>query len=327
MVGDRQIGGKYRAISAKQRGGYGAPADFINEFKGEGYKTLYIDSLKGKKLQSGEEEYLYLTFKVNGQGSGLSIEGGDTEPGKQNIVEINGYSTFYKDGTELPNGITISGDDTTCGKIDQDSDPGNFRAKNLSPENNRYEQNFEDDTDRARGLRVFVKEPENNEEMVRIVSGNAWEDNRNVQIGDAIVGNGIREKGELPIEGIQVQLLEVLVDDNSTPSFDQNGDAISTKPTKIYNGSTFVDAVTTTDKNGQYRFEGIVPGDYIVRFTYGGEFNAFYNGQDYKTTSYQVGIDQNGRTDVSKPEDGGYVETTTRKLLVEHMDTTFKKQT
>ena len=307
MVGDRQIGGKYRAISAKQRGGYGAPADFINEFKGEGYKTLYIDSLKGKKLQSGEEEYLYLTFKVNGQGSGLSIEGGDTEPGKQNIVEINGYSTFYKDGTELPNGITISGDDTTCGKIDQDSDPGNFRAKNLSPENNRYEQNFEDDTDRARGLRVFVKEPENNEEMVRIVSGNAWEDNRNVQIGDAIVGNGIREKGELPIEGIQVQLLEVLVDDNSTPSFDQNGDAISTKPTKIYNGSTFVDAVTTTDKNGQYRFEGIVPGDYIVRFTYGGEFNAFYNGQDYKTTSYQVGIDQNGRTDVSKPEDGGYV--------------------
>lgn len=311
---------KYREISYTQNknGATRSNADFDEEFAQEGYETIYINSLNKTKMQSGEEVYLYLTFKVEGKGgenADLKIEGGPTEEGKQNIVEINGYSTYYKDGTQLPNGITIKGENTTAGKIDTDSDPGNFRAENLKADDkNRYEQNFEDDTDRARGIRVFIagpedkpNDPDNPEEyMIRKVSGTAWEDKRDTEVADAVIGNGIREKGELTIENIRVQLLEVILDEEGRPSVDNNGDLV-TRIAQIYAGDgNFREANTITDANGKYQFEGIVPGDYIVRFTYGGEYNAYYNGQDYKTTSYQVGINQSGRTDVTKEEKPGY---------------------
>lgn len=307
MTGDLAVGtGKYRRLTSyTPKNEQIAPrtvADFSEEFAEKNYKTVYIRDLK-EKLQSGEEEYVYLTFKVNGEGSGLSIEGGKTEEGKQNIVEINEYTTYYKDGTKLPNGIT-KGSNDVAGKIDVDSNPGNFRAVDISPDGSRYEHHFEDDTDRARGIRVYI-----DEEMIRKISGTAWEDKREIEVEEAIVGNGIKDDKELRIKDIQVQLLEIILDDKGNPKFDNNGDIITQVADINSGGESFKEARVTTNENGEYIFEGIVPGDYIVRFTYGGEFNPYYNGQDYKTTSYQVGItqDNNTRTDVAKTDEYGYV--------------------
>lgn len=295
---------KYRPITTRARN-ENSQADFDGEFNDKGYNTLYINSLAGKKLQSGEEAYLYLTFKVNGSGKDLKVEN-STDPDKKNIAEINGYSTFYKEGTKLPNGKSIDNNNTPAGIIDQDSNPGNFRAEYI-PDNNEeiYEHYFEDDTDRARGIRIpppDISLPDEEGEYSRKISGNVWEDYRTEPVGGAYIGNGIRENGEPLINGVKVELLEVIFNDKGEFETDKNGDA----KTKLV-ATTTTARNNATGKDGYYEFSNIYPGDYIVRFTYGGEYNAKYNGQDYKSTSYQVGLNtKSERTDVAKEGTNGY---------------------
>lgn len=311
--------GKYRDVTIGNRyntttGMYAENTQFS---LGSEYKTLYVNGLSDHKLETGETAYLYLTFKINGVGSNLVIENGNTRPGKQNIAEINGYMTYYADGTELPNGIRKNSNDV-AGLIDQDSNPGNFDrdALNNTAGTTRYEQNFEDDADRARGINVYV-----DASLVRKLDGTVWEDKRNYQATtmngnsttDALVGNGIREDNEVTISGVRVELHEVI--DGKTQ---ENIAKVWNKDT-----NTWIDAATVTNEKGYYYFEGYIPGDYVVRFIYGGDeshtyneqtydCNAYYNGQDYKSTSYQYDhiedkqIDQNGRTDVSGKDHFGY---------------------
>lgn len=305
MTGDKEVkeGTNYKPIKIRKT--TNSTADFDGEFNDKGYNTLYINSLAGKKLQSGEELYLYLTFKVNGSGKDLKVEN-STDPDKKNIAEINGYSTFYKEGTKLPNNITISGDNIPAGIIDQRSNSGNFRAEYLPDnDNQRYEHYFENDTDRGRGLRVFIgtEDPEKPEtKITRKISGNVWEDYRTEPVGGAYIGNGIRENREPHINGVKVELLEVIFNDKGEFETDKNGDA----KTKLV-ATTTTARNNATGKDGYYEFSNIYPGDYIVRFTYGGEYNAKYNGQDYKSTSYQIGLNtEPERTDVAKEDENGY---------------------
>ena len=301
---------KYLDVRAST-GIYENNTKFNGEFGNEHYDTVYINGLDNHKIVAGETAYIYLTFKIRGEGSGLILgtQASSTSPGKQNIAEINGYSTFYADGTTLPNGITKDSNDV-AGLVDKDSNPGNFTVEDLNNrDNSRYEQNFEDDADRARGITVTVEQ-----DLIREISGTVWEDKRDYQPTDtdAFVGNGIREDDEVTISGIRVELHEVI--DGVTQS----------DITRVWDGATWIDAATVTDENGYYYFSGYIPGDYIVRFIYGGddsytyngqtyECNTFYNGQDYKSTSYQQdhvndnAIDQNGRTDVSGDDYAGYV--------------------
>ncbi len=309
--------GKYRDVTIGNRyntttGMYAENTQFS---LGSEYRTLYVNGLSDHKLETGETAYLYLTFRINGTGSNLVIENDNTGPGKQNIAEINGYMTYYADGTELPNGIRKDSNDV-AGLIDQDSNPGNFDrdALNNTAGTTRYEQNFEDDADRARGINVYV-----DDSLVRQISGTVWEDKRNYQATntdgslttDALVGNGVREEDEVTISGVRVELHEVV-----------NG-VTQENIAKVWDGTNWIDAATVTGENGYYHFQGYIPGDYVVRFIYGGdetytyngqtyECNAYYNGQDYKSTSYQYDhinnnqIDQNGRTDVSGVDHFGY---------------------
>ncbi len=300
---------------------------------GQQYSTLYVDGLKDKKLESGESAYVYLTFQVKGRGSNLMIDSPDpievtslTDPGKQNIAEINGYSTYYASGIKFPNGVEArdDGNDTTndipvmyitsdngqeevyrdysyAGLIDVDSNPGNFTSDELNNTKGttRYEQNFEDDTDRSKGIRIFIEKGP----LERIVSGVVWEDKRDVKVNDALVADGIRDEQEARVKDIRVDLLEVALDENGKPLKQENGDVQTKGIAKIYNGSNFSNATTYTNENGEYTFKGFIPGDYIVRFTYSGDAsrnNPEYNGQDYKSTTYQFGIDQNGQTDITK---------------------------
>ncbi|MCI9177822.1 MAG: hypothetical protein HFJ28_04545 [Clostridia bacterium] len=278
--------GKFRDVNASATGNYSANTRFS---LGSNYNSVYVNGLAGHKFITGENGYVYLTFKVNGEGNSLSIENSNTEAGKQNISEINGYTTYYADGTTLPNGIT-KGSGDYAGIIDRDSNPGNFTKEKLEDKaQGRYEHHFEDDTDRARGITVYV-----DDNLIRKVSGVVWEDKRTHQPDgtDALVGNGVRETGEVTVGDIKVELHEVV-----------NGKT-NEEIAKIWNGSSWVDAVATTGADGKYQFEGYAPGDYIVRFLYGG---THYNGQDFKSTSYQTNhtnntkIDQNGQTDVSGP--------------------------
>lgn len=235
------------------------------------YSKIYITGLDGYKLSSGETAYIYLTFQVNKDDSGRVILDDDDMVGKINLAEINGYSTYYRNNTELPNNVTKSSSNI-AGLLDVDSKPGNLEASDLEGDN--YEYNFEDDTDRAPGLRVII-----DEDAIREANGVVWEDERNQVSGNAAVGDGIRQDSEITIAGVNVYLIEILSD-----------------------GTEYTWQTTQTDSNGLYIFENYIPGDYIIRFSYGdteatalttdnGGLNVVsYNGQDFKSTTYQAGI-------------------------------------
>lgn len=243
----------------------------------EKYNALYVNGLEEKKLATGESAYIYLTFEVNKDSSGRVILDDDSSP-KDNISEINGYKTYYKDETKLPNKVEKDSDDI-AGLIDRDSNPGNLNKKDIK-DNDRYEKNFEDDTDRAPSLRVLI-----DEDAVRKANGTVWEDERTKTVDDSIIGDGIRQDDEIGVRGATVQLVEKCVD-----------------------GSEYIWQETITNENGKYNFEQYIPGDYVIRFYYGDkegtaltskEQPVSYNGQDFKSTIYQEGIEQSGKTDIS----------------------------
>lgn len=246
------------------------------------YHAVYVRGLEDKKLATGESAYIYLTFQV-GKKDGKVILDDENSP-KMNYAETNGYVTYYKYGTVLPNNIKKNSEDI-AGLLDMDSNPGNLVQSDIS-DKDRYERNFEDDTDRAKGLRVFI-----DEKAVRKADGTVWEDERTVKSGDAIVGDGVRQKDEKTIAGVTVQLVE-----------------------KTADGKEYIWQETKTDANGKYSFENYIPGDYIIRFYYGnnvgtvkvkdnkdyttgGQNSVSYNGQDFKSTTYQQGVVQNNYTD------------------------------
>ena len=294
---------KYKPVQSSEIGMYSENTRYNDELRNYGYKTIYINGLKDNKLATGTE-YIYLTFKVGRDQNGRLLLD-DVNSSKKNIAEINGYSTWYKDGTTLPNDIQKSSNDH-AGILDMDSNPGNFsdatlRAIQTNPNGKQiYEHNFEDDTDRAKGIRIYA-----DNSLTRKINGTVWEDKRTYSPNgtNALIGNGLKEDGEVSVAGVQVTLHEVTKAPDGTVTVNPN-------VAKIFKAGSFVDAITTTASDGTYNFEGYIPGDYIVRFTYNGKT---YNAQDYKSTSYQMNlstgtkIDQNGRTDISGNDVQGYV--------------------
>lgn len=188
-----------------------------------------------------------------------------------NLVEINGYKTY--------NSKT---DSTTPGLIDKDSNPGNLNISNidaLTQDNIIKYPNiramYEDDTNRAP---VLIYKTTNS----KTIEGTVFEDSTgktNVVTGAERSGNGKLDSGETGIRGVIVELIE------------------------IKNNEMIVRATTKTNQNGWYGFTGFIPGDYVIRYTYGADNDTAlsnssvfekglndksYNGQDYQATTYTV---------------------------------------
>lgn len=265
----------------------------------KGLQAIYINGLDGKQLASGEEAYIYLTFQVDSDSRGPVIVDDDSSL-KENYAEINGYRTYYKDGTSLPNGVT-KGSGDVAGLIDFNSTPGNLCREDLR--GNRYEKNFENDTDRAKSVKVTVEE-----NFIRSINGTVWEDERNQDVSNSMIGDGIRQNGEIGVNGVTVELVEKL----------ENGGEFLWQTTQSGTGVGRRINLTTgqpedydydVKNRGYYEFSESITGNYIIRFHYGdktltlqtdsnGGSNATsYNGQDFKSTVYQTGISQNGYTD------------------------------
>ncbi|MCI9246150.1 MAG: hypothetical protein HFJ30_03325 [Clostridia bacterium] len=263
------------------------------------YDAIYIKGLENKKLASGEEAYIYLTFQVKSDDKGPVIVDDDKSL-KENYVEINGYKTYYKDGTSLPNGVT-KGSGDVAGLIDINSTPGNLCKKDL--EGDKYEKNFENDTDRAKSVKVIVEE-----DFIRSINGTVWEDERTENVSNSMIGDGIRKDGELGVNGVTVELVEKL--ENGKEFLWQTTQSGSGKGRRVNLKTGQPEDYTYKVKNrGYYEFSESITGNYIIRFHYGdktltvqtdsnGGSNATsYNGQDFKSTLYQTDIKQDGKTD------------------------------
>ena len=297
-----------------------------------GYDALYVRGLQDFKLTSGQTAYVYLTFKIkkdniNGEDwirLDETVESAQAiGVGKENIAEINGFKTFYASGTFIPNVGTTQDDNKVAGLFDRDSTPGNLSQIDVPKDGDINYNNFEDDTDKAPNIRLILYR-ENGQFLVRSIDGVVWEDERTEDNKDQItsVGDGIRQDNEQAINGVTVQLVELM--DNGTEyvwkefSSGQNYINENDVYTPVINligesGNNLI----PSDKDqtpGKYIFKSYMPGNYVVRFIYGDTIktvlpntstdvtNAFgtmgqnaksYNGQDYKSTTYQEGITQN----------------------------------
>ena len=299
----------------------------------DGYDNLYITGLDDKYLTAGQTAYVYLTFKVKKD----TIDGEDWVKldeeiesgnpigvGKENIVEVNGYSTIYAPGTQVPNVGDVGG--KPAGIVDRDSNSGNLNPSDVPKDGNIKYQNFEDDTDKAPNIRIILYR---DDDTTRVISGSVWEDERTESIDVTTTGDGIRdEKDKTLINGVTVQLVELMENgteyvwrefgDNNTEKQGQlggtntigkgTGSGTIESETPIINYKNLVQNYTfENNHDGTYAFKSFMPGKYVVRFIYGDTIRTVtptslnmgglneksYNGQDYKSTTYQEGITQN----------------------------------
>ncbi len=264
-----------------------------------GYNKVYVTG-GDRYLNSGEKVTYYLTYEVNkttdSNGENWIILDEELESGvaigvgKENIAEINRYSTIYADGTQVPNVGDVGG--LPAGLIDVDSNPGNVEDTGIGKDtgiNDSVYERFEDDSDKAPNIRIILYR---DDEENRVIQGTIWEDDRNVNDnsinrGTTATGDGIRDEDETKINGVTVQLVEIM--DNGTEfvwrefgDHSQNytqpietigkgtGSGTQAEETPIINVANLVENYRFTgDYTGQYVFKSFMPGNYVVRYIYG----------------------------------------------------------
>ena len=264
----------------------------------EGCNNLYITGLDGMYLSHGETANIYLTFRVKKDPQRF-VYLDENDAGKKNIAEINGYSTNYEKDTEIPNVGIVSDRNKVAGILDINSVPGNV----TSPID---ETHFENDTDKAANLKVILEKDN------RTIEGIAWEDERTTYNKEqaTATGNGIKEEKETAVDGVKVQLVELM--DNGTEYIWKEFLTGQGTYEPIINANNMISTITDNTK-GKYVFTSFIPGNYTVRFIYGdndetvltstatdvtntlektGKNEKSYNGQDYKSTVYEAGISQ-----------------------------------
>jgi hypothetical protein len=376
------------------------------------YDTLYLTGLKttdgSDTLGVGQYSYAYITFKVkNDPNTGRimldqNLDGSLT-PGKKNIAEINAYSTKYTSDQSIPDNldgktrISVSG--KIAGLIDTDSNPGSLSSRDLyndgniiNDANNEVNNRLEDDTDKAPNLKITI---DTNKDNVRKFKGMVYEDNRTEDANKSKIGNGTYDNGETTINGVTVQLVELVqeVDENGFATGNYSGEKIwasyqygdlKAEPSRDYKryssgtnsskvilsgpGILKVDANGLKEGQGQYEFDSIPAGDFYIRFVYGdttettltdkgdnevnklvgnsvdglkGKNAKSYNGQDYKSTVYQTGINQSsddmnfnsikgftdyGTQNYAKVDDVDKVEGGSVQMVVHDKDSDFQSQ-
>lgn len=231
----------------------------------------------------------------------------EKEKTKENYAEIAGYKTYYKDQRKFDDNNVINNAGYVAGLVDRDSRPGDFavtdevrnfvnytytdafKSKDGETKTKESLTVFQDDADKAPGLKLKLLE------MVRELSGNVWEDStlsdilkkENIRKGDGV------NNDNHPIQGMKVELISMdqEASSNAYPYNHTNYNIVS----DIYNSNAkqFVKAETTTGADGSYYFGGYIPGDYLIRYTYGegktlttDANGKVYSGQDYKSTLY-----------------------------------------
>ena len=255
---------------------------------GHGYTgtPLYLSGIVGtdgnnRLAAGGRMTFIYLTFEVkkardeNGMDNRIQMDvytntGADKGVGKQNIAEINSYSTYYKNGAKVPDHLDgntpvdrkVNG--AVAGSIDRDSSVGNLTSQDLNNEgdliitNDVLTNRTEDDTDKAPNIRLIFPANDNYE---RIARGYVYEDNRTESSAKAMVGNGRYSEGDgdVKVNGVTVQLVELVqdVDENGIPIQDGNGNYQYLGEyiwnAKVWDGNNWVDT-NSSSTSGSLRY-------------------------------------------------------------------------
>ena len=214
---------------------------------------------------------MYITYRVTNYAVNTLLS--EEETILDTVAEITSYSTYSDSGFS----IHYAG-------IDKDSRPGSAEPGN--------KDTYEDDTDSAPDFKLQVKEG-------RIIKGTVWEDeavaemleNAGITSADGKplrerIGNGIYDPDPNVVRDVKVDLISIEGEPNEAGVSNTLGDAnlqgeIGTPGSEstianLYKVETLptlkvevVPATVNTDGGGNYEFKGVMPGKYLLRFTYG----------------------------------------------------------
>lgn len=242
-----------------------------------GYKRAYINVNSQNQPQS--ENLYYVDYKLQNEAINATL---NQDVILNSVTEVTSYSTFEDEGyTQKYAGI------------DSDSNPGNTNPVDR--------ETYEDDTDSAPAFIVTVKEG-------RKITGTVWEDaaREDLLSDDRAAyekerkGDGKLEDSENLVGNVRVDLLSVEndIDLSGVNVLDNNNLPVA----KLYkmDGSE-AEATYITGNDGYYEFVGVMPGKYIIRYTYGNTSVIYdingnkidnINPLTYKSTIYRGGDKQ-----------------------------------
>lgn len=273
--------------------------------------------VKVKYSYDGGYEYVGDVNVDKDENNVLEISGIDAEPGESKEIALkfkvkkNEDGTFVKtpsDASKYTNMAEIIEYSTEEGRlVDADSAPGNTFLGENNPTDRR-----EDDTDTANGIVINFK----NEE--RSISGKVFEDSNK---------NSTQNDGEQGVNDVIVQLIE-LVEIENKQQYEYiwqetvaGSNTVKTTATSGGRGETY----NVSNSDGEYKFtQGIIPGNYIVRFIYGDgstyditEDTLKYNGEDYKSTYVDYNYNEKWYNNTSlNGENSKAVDNEARRLKV-----------
>ena len=253
----------------RQRVAFNTTNRIIKSSDGITYRKMET-SFSNLYLESGTNAYIYVTLKadtntlkevLDGEGNSKLLNNQ-----KANIVEVDSYSTYMRDKNN--NLVNV-------GKIDRDSAPDNINLQ----EHNEVTW-YEGDTDEAPTLRIgFIEEQHD-----RKVTGKVWEDNPN-----NLNTYGIYEQNEALVGGLTTQLVEKIKiqDDLNQMNFTDYDfvwptniriDSLGGRTIEDVTGFASTIETTRPERNGEgtliqrageYLFNAVPTGNYVVRFMYG----------------------------------------------------------
>ena len=240
------------------------------------YKAKYINFGDSMELVDGDDLVIHLTFELVG----------DTQGDEANAKEVlTKYlcppqnDTEYSRSWAIANFAEINAYKTEEAVLDVDSRPGNLVIEDFDNALKVYQETYKEykknpDEEHALAVKLALTRLKNvreddswkvnitltNSGYIRRILGNVWE------AVDEETPNSVhlqseygkdkyleyKEDSNLALEGIKVELVELLRDEDAV------------------NGSNqIVRAVTQTDSEGKYEFKSYLPGNYTVRFIYG----------------------------------------------------------
>lgn len=253
-------------------------------------------------INAQDEIYVFITFEIE-KDANRAIQLGN----KENIAEISSYTAIE---------IGENSKEHSIGLIDKDSAPDSISVGDRTT--------YEDDTDAAPVIEFKLYNTD-----LRNINGYVWNDNRDVELTTGqVVGNGIREENEELINGVRVQLIEIVRDpltgaeyeyvwkemytgeDNYKHIGSTGGLGNTERGQTISTGSIISNTNLGAVQKGEYKFHNYIAGNFIVRYIYGDTYKTYlakgsensegeglnetsYNGQDYKSTAYLKGSNLN----------------------------------
>ncbi|MCI9064169.1 MAG: hypothetical protein HFJ17_06165, partial [Clostridia bacterium] len=244
---------------------------------------IVSDELSYTKLASENTDYYKMRInqtdlELDGtKGEGIIYVQLEVKPEK--IVEILSTDIKINNFAEIASYSIRDKQNRPYAGIDKDSQPGNMIVGKQST--------YEDDTDKSPSLVIVLQEE-------RKIEGKVFIDKTTGELrsGEIREGNGTYDEGqEVGVDGVKVELINL-----GTGKVDKVYHYEEEKQGEINRKAEgkWVLATDTTKNNGEYEIRGMLPDNYKLVFTWGGQTYVKENGeeqlirvQDYKGTIYK----------------------------------------